>query len=695
MENLRQRQAATLATSQERLRRAEERLVVERGQSERLRHALDELTEDISRETYGRRREVSLRLALLSREERLSEGIRRWTLKARESMRRSNSICDACSQVLGKVIEGAEGILRRLEDVDPTVTGSEARMAASQSTITSLVVELQRETDRRLFLERQFAIADIEGQELAKSPPSKSAVPATMRSGSPSSPTSTPSSSTLPSFTSIRSPSESSSALGPNEEVKPSESDVKFPTVIVSEPSVTDVPVEAIDTEDSHESAVPSRAIIDDSGQRSSQEDSHKNCPPHTFETPIEGCANKGTGIGMPSSSEIESTPEFGPSSFATDPKHDYLSVTDLPPAAEPVHEPDHSVLSGFSDIYVDEHPQECGVSESDAHGVPFPADESKSTQIVVDEEAVSEGLHVVGAAPHLDSALQNLLDQLRTIDNRYDGLQRSFRDCHISMEQVKEDLNALDDSAIAHNMGIAVQRLDDYCEDARVELEIRVADEERIAKGYETLLSVPGALSEEINGGEANRQIEAFLDGTDPAVRRSLELLKHKLEDLQHDIAKVKHVMHGIKASPEAAEPEPSEETTKPSSSSGWGSWTTSILSHSRPSSPAPTFGSVVTSHRLRHSSSFQQRGVHDPFENMGLRIAMPSRQVSPPMLSSEVHSRPSPRPRVSSAMFTVGIGGGNSGPFGLSSRKKSFASAISGSALASPSHSMDEDVE
>jgi hypothetical protein len=40
--------------------------------------------------------------------------------------------------------------------------------------------------------------------------------------------------------------------------------------------------------------------------------------------------------------------------------------------------------------------------------------------------------------------------------------------------------------------------RLDDFSEDARVELEIRLADEERIARGYATLLAVPGAITSE-----------------------------------------------------------------------------------------------------------------------------------------------------------------------------------------------------
>jgi hypothetical protein len=50
--------------------------------------------------------------------------------------------------------------------------------------------------------------------------------------------------------------------------------------------------------------------------------------------------------------------------------------------------------------------------------------------------------------------------------------------------------------------------RLDDFSKDARVELEIRLADEERIARGYATLLAVPGAITSEAEAQDVERAV-------------------------------------------------------------------------------------------------------------------------------------------------------------------------------------------
>ena len=62
MENLKIRHAATTSTLETQIESLRKSLLFERKQSETLRRALDELSEDISRESYGRRREISLRL---------------------------------------------------------------------------------------------------------------------------------------------------------------------------------------------------------------------------------------------------------------------------------------------------------------------------------------------------------------------------------------------------------------------------------------------------------------------------------------------------------------------------------------------------------------------------------------------------------------------------------------------------------
>ena len=304
------------------------------------------------------------------------------------------------------------------------------------------------------------------------------------------------------------------------------------------------------------------------------------------------------------------------------------------------------------------------------------------------------------------------LLADLARVNQRYDQLQKSFRDCHLALEGLKNAFGSSENSgslpsssSSAYGGGIgrghpssspssvhfpssvgngsnheyatnslpvevlraALARLDDYTEDARVELEIRIGDEEMAVKGWEALLSVPGALVSDrksLNSDiqdddntllikeddedhlvpfqtEVEEQIKAFISGDDPAIKKARDGFERKLEDVLHDIAVLKRVVYdpayfdfsgnsglstdelsssasnsnlsvnldnanGESLSPSSA----SMALPNTTSSSGWTSWIRSpSLVSSRSSSPAPTptFGSIMTTPRspLRHSSS------------------------------------------------------------------------------------------
>jgi hypothetical protein len=251
------------------------------------------------------------------------------------------------------------------------------------------------------------------------------------------------------------------------------------------------------------------------------------------------------------------------------------------------------------------------------------------------------------------------------------------------------------------------IERLDDFVEDVRVEIEIRKGDESVLAKGLEVILTIPGAVptsgvfsdasgipssipssgiksagplssfnsplhstlsllnlasprvpNSPLPGSssiaatgmtveEIEEQIEAFVDGTEPSVRKAVDGFRKKLEDVEHDVARVKMVVSDpdsatngssspslhLDGSPHSTQPVPLAETgpkssndplypsprhptrtstsySKPSSSS-WTSW---IRNASSPLSPPPravspaepmTFGNIMTSPRLRHSPS------------------------------------------------------------------------------------------
>ncbi|PPQ88753.1 hypothetical protein CVT26_007209, partial [Gymnopilus dilepis] len=249
-----------------------------------------------------------------------------------------------------------------------------------------------------------------------------------------------------------------------------------------------------------------------------------------------------------------------------------------------------------------------------------------------------------------------------------------------------------------------ALSRLDDYTEDARVELEIRIGDEALLARGYEALLSVPGALAAastpsttptntssnlhpdpnpHLNGlgkdddddaptqtqTDIEAQITAFISGTDPAVRRAKEALERKLSDVQHDVAVLKRAVHdpesfdlkgfgerdsapssslgGVYAAASSSSSSSLVEAQGQSAGGGgWSSWILPRGSSSRPASPAPT----------PHSSTF----------TFGAIMTDPRLRHSPSTGSfqAQLQNPPSQAQRArKTSFFGFGVGGGGGG--------------------------------
>ena len=263
------------------------------------------------------------------------------------------------------------------------------------------------------------------------------------------------------------------------------------------------------------------------------------------------------------------------------------------------------------------------------------------------------------------------LLAELTKVKDRYDTLQRAFRDCHLTLLDLKGTIPTLPPSPSLSVLQNAVARLDDYNEDARVELEIRVSDEERITRGYETLLSVQGALSSEAEAGEVEAAVRAFVDGTEAAVARAQSQFSRKLDDLEHDIAAVKRRVHELPLALEAEETDlnPLNSGANPS----WTSLAAGFFAPPRPASPSITFGSVMTSPRLRRPASSAHMhvrggssdsaaggsspalGDRSPFATLDLRIPMPNVVFS---AAPSLARSPPPRPRTMSGMYMLGLG-------------------------------------
>lgn len=357
------------------------------------------------------------------------------------------------------------------------------------------------------------------------------------------------------------------------------------------------------------------------------------------------------------------------------------------------------------------------------------------------------------------------LIPRLHETSRRYDTIQAGFKDCHTTLAALKASLSPAPSSTASLTpvpqdtapeptlprevIDAVLERLTDFIEDAQVELEIQKSDEALLVKGYETILTLgasgaaplsalmsPGLalsppstagatpspysgrsftsslasllspstptmgtralprLSESESVEEAERRIEAFVEGTEVGVVRAVQVFRKKLEDVRHDVARISEVVHGKPDTGSLLSPPPSapqalgssmgdtlphegnvaEEQEgensdallypKPrrpssSSSSSWSSWLRAppqTRTSSRPSSPGPaTFGDIMTSPRLRHSPSLTgslrrpssaasngsgassrervnsgTNGGGDVLAGLGLRIAMP--KFAPP---------------------------------------------------------------
>lgn len=552
-------------------------LLNEKRNAEKLRSALDELSEDISRETYGRRREISLRLAYLGREESLAELFRRWFRKATESYNRAASSEDL-QQVLKSfdaAIEDSKGLLDTLngqpalEEFSP---GAVARVLAAQDAVEELVQELQVETNKRMSLERQLA-------HIQEAPPP------------------------LP----VRSPNEAE----------------------------MDISILADGTPAS------SRGLI-------------LNTPPSLF---VKAPPEANVGISAP----LDNTPASSkaPAAIAPAQEEPIVQIKISSPPVEPVHVSIPADLPVYhpsprSPELIAPIPIIVNVEPPPLYPPPLSTFDGKTSQ---EPPVFNEPVQVADSPP---SPRQLLLADLTKVKSRYEQLQHAFRGCNLALKDLKSLLSSATQSDIVDLVRIAVERLDDFNEDTRVELEIRVSDEERMTKTFETLLRVHGAIESDAEAEEVELDVRAFVDGTDKSVARATNQFSRKLDDVTHDIASVKSFLHDLST----------QDPTSPiqNSPTPWSALTAGILGTvSRPSSPAPTFGAVMTSPRLRHASSFTQTRrpsfgeLQDPLASLNLRIPMP--KPSPP--PNKFHSLPS-RARTTSMMNMLGFGsrGGMLGP-------------------------------
>ena len=204
LDNLRARAAATQLSLRKELVHTQSRLVSETERAERLRLALDEASENLQREVGGRRREVGLRLKMISNEERRERKIEIWldrVRRQRDGVEGAVLEADILESLLDEGIEAYnldsksntttgqgqiaskdkqrswKGILGRKRGISNATTLSDggeaasiARVLLAEELVDTLVKDLQVETERRMALEGErvewLAKEAVEGREV-------------------------------------------------------------------------------------------------------------------------------------------------------------------------------------------------------------------------------------------------------------------------------------------------------------------------------------------------------------------------------------------------------------------------------------------------------------------------------------------------------------------------------------------------
>ncbi|KAL0576071.1 hypothetical protein V5O48_005899 [Marasmius crinis-equi] len=635
LNTLKTRHSTTIDTLTSQITDLSRQLQTSEATSDKLRTTLDELGKDIMRESFGRRREIALRLRLVTREQVLNDGLERLARRVSEASERHQS------EDLTKVLEESQALLTNVngtEDVTGEM-GSLARILAAESAVRGLIEELKAEKERRLYLEtgrtdliqqNEYANGHVNGLNVREK-----TLPTTPLTPEYQGPV-------------ADSPAESPASAPPPAVILPSEIEERPPS-----PSPENLP------DSSTSSEVTAHAL-------GSEGESDCQLSPPALETSLSTITQSNGDVTDRERVSPSSSPP--PSGVVID---DSSPVEDLP---------DHPKIAASSPTVL---PSTNLLTSSPLSSEPLP-----SLNLSVPSPSTSDTNLEPDTPPH------PLLAELALVGKRYDDLSRALRDCHLALQELKKH-----DSG-SNVFNTAIDRLDDFTEDARVELEIRAADEALLAQGYETMLSIPGATrtpthtrtysQESIAAiptlSELETQVQAFTSGLDPAVQKARQNLEQKLADVQHDIAKLKLAIHeqqrpveGVTPPPELSPPSVSPST----SSSGWTSWLSSSSSRPASPSPAPTFGNVMTTPRLRHASSItrlkQQQlspsREDDPFSNLGLKIAMPTYKAS----SFSPNSSASPIQR-NRTVSMLGLGGGTRRTSGASPRVFS-ASPSSGS--------------
>ncbi|KAG8947006.1 hypothetical protein FRC00_009347, partial [Tulasnella sp. 408] len=430
--------AATLEEDKDALRNA---VTFAQSQTARLRDALDDLTEDISRESSGRRREVALRLKVVEREEHTVAELRRIARGLEDGMKAAKEGEEDVSEgaLLEHVLAEVYALVDQLDagssSFEPSASleteedgveaeGSLARVISCQEAVASLSHELQVETERRLNLEKR--LADLTVGRLAIPQPEEVNVVLATPSDLGVSPD--------PNATLVE--EQSRIAVHPLTPVVQQGSrgsspiSIQQPLPVVPNGDV--VPNLEVDVEDGPEET--------EDGPEEAEGEVH-------VETPSEPVA----------------------------PVVVVAPVPVVPPALimeVAVESPKPSPVPQLLSPIVIDTPVAGAVTPSVSSSIPVTPHSAKRT------------------SPFSSSPFAPLLEDLSQVSARYESTSIALRNCSALLSRLKADFAGATmqlpppPPATVPIFRSYLDRISDFLEDCRVELEIRVADEARLAKG-------------------------------------------------------------------------------------------------------------------------------------------------------------------------------------------------------------------
>ncbi|KAG1827423.1 uncharacterized protein BJ212DRAFT_1312234 [Suillus subaureus] len=642
------RHASTQHTLQSTINDTEARMHAHMTENARLRDALEELGEEVTREAYGRRREVALRLALLAREEALGEALRRWVRRAQEGIHRCTDADGQTYATFERAVKDAGGLLMALDAEvalgdGSLVTGVLGRLVLAKDAVMRMSEEVGVEVGRRVAAERRLSLG----------------------MGSPD-----------------------------DSEV------VHEQTIAAVERTPIDVAEQLAHTQDTNTDISHTQDLIPASPQipTSSSSKSPSRRQQEYFLTchrrhhacqspavPILDLTQTPTGQEaciLPQSAELR-TPLASANELTMEPVDmDGISHTQKVKLDAQTPDTEGTTLPvignttpGTSQLLLDspvepsrtpagERNPLASVNESTTEHVTNGISDTKDTPLLLPltnlaKQEESPTNQFLERNKDSDEILF-LLSSLSKVNHRYDALQHAFRDCSLALKDLKRLLPPIaitSPPTLTPIPSHSPRSLLRTCPRPHIRLYRRCPYEALTIRGFETLLTVPGALSLSSDSNLDLEEMRAFIDGRNAGVRKARERLEEKLGDVQHDVAVVKRAVHDFQVQ--------LDEEREPEEDKSWSAWTSSLLPRSSTPTPTqtPTFGSVMTSPQLRRSPSMKQLFSLAELE---LRIPMPLPASTPQPgygglglgVGSAEFSPGLGRQRTMSMMYSLGIG-------------------------------------